>query len=752
MATDTLTSIAELPALAQATRGQVAQSSPSVPQMESLPDLPRIPTFEQDAQTERFLQSPVISQQAQKQLPSTEVLPAIRPMPKIDFGMKLLAGIAAARGNFGPAFEIKQMERKGPAYTEYLEGRRQFNHLMSRGEDKKAEEVLRESSVRALSIAPELKELVNADTERLYKRQETKAQVQGLIAFAKLRQKRDGVDNQGFIDILEASDPFAHTPEGLKVFLESAGYDFAPNPSQNQMIRKNKYDASVTAIQLPYSFSEQNLKGPVGDFLVSATGYPAHEISNAINDQAVMRGGVNVGPALKQAMLPLITMGRGIESQLELVKAAPYTPEQTQALRQTYKAQGMDDAEANFMVATRGAVPASFLKMVRGVGQSLTAGGGVSDDERARELVVAERRRIAEDAIKVKGNVPMALVPELQHLVVVHKGGVRQWTAERGSITYNQASADTDKYGVMDGKLFETKVQPMTIAMQDLKAVKEMFAYAGHPQDIAGRFSSGAQQLITRYMGSSDARDAKLQVARVLATRAIEQVNGTANIPDAEIGRLRSILTGVLADEKGGVAGTQMLIDNLTDKINVYIGDNSQSVTRDISKPTPSTPTPTVATLNKAAGVTGESKSPQASNKAMLNANEAIANTIEGMDDINTPLEQSKNYQANSGQVTGNGSVTGKQAAQVVVSTRLNELLKKKKIKPADAEKYVVGDGDSKEMVVSKLRETALLMGGVPKSTSAPSTKPEPAFVPTPPIGTGPITLNPGVTRIPKGR
>ncbi|MGL5936900.1 MAG: hypothetical protein ACRCZI_14895 [Cetobacterium sp.] len=655
--------------------------------------------------------------QSQPTLPSLEVLDKVEPIKPPNFGLKLIATIAAFKGDLSPAFNLQNMERKTAVYNEFLQKRQRINQLLLSGKEDKAYEMLNLEGTRAMAIAPEMEPLVRGDLDRIYKKQATRLEAETLANTIQRRIDGNLIDPstvkqaQSFVDGLREASKVARDSDSLKRFMDATGFSPHMMPNQNAIAFTSPY-GGVKQVQMSEAFSEQQLKGPVGGILSEKTGLTTAQLTNIMNGVPVLdTQGNDIGQSLRPTISRILSTGKGIEAQIDLAGKAPITPEANIAQQRIYRAKGFSPSEANLLVAARGAVPKEFLDLVKGV-RSMKVGVVDTSFEETSTQLVEERERLAKAPIQaqlqVNREAPLQQTPAGALNVAINTDidNPDSFGTQNASASLKNVEESGGKISLGTRDSYKNITQPSIRVLRDLGRAKDALQYFGQPDSTLSRAALAAKRYAVTWIGSNDPNITAGEAAALMAERAIESLAGTAKIPDAEVGKMKRLVSGLGAGVSGAEAAVSELQQSLMEHIKAASEVSSSLTAKDVKPVTRLQPVEATST-------------PQPISKAFT----AGISIIQGVDDINSPVQQSSGWESARSvmDIEPGGSVTVKQLAQVLLSERV-ATLKSKGIK--DVDRFLLTGSDTKDIVLQKMNEAETLLSGsqqsVPKKPRGP--------------------------------
>lgn len=659
---------------------------------------------------------------------SLDAIPPLEPLKPPNFGMKLVGILAAANGNFGPMFEIMNMERKTKLYQGLSAITPQVNRMILSGRHEEAINLWNAHITRTSSVAPEIGQLMQPMTDRVYNSMKTAQTVDALIAVGKHNidtgvYATDPGSLQNAASTVSVLKKLRNVPDEKvlqQVLQTSVLKSYHPDPASRSIISTTPM-GNVQQIPIRSRFTPDMIKGWVGDTLSGSTGFTVPEIANIANGEAVIRGSENVTPSRQAAMVQAITILQGVDAQRELVKQTPVRPEANEADRLALKRQGLPDDLINLIMATRmGNIPPQVQGLVTGQTQGATP--PVEYAEAGRKVRLDEQSQQAQTALTAQLDVPIAAAPNLANIAIVNKEkGGDLWTTESREMSYNQAKTSGGKWGPIDREIYTKKVIPLRDILSDLKVLPDLFTEAGNPEGFLERLASGALRSVTFAIGTSDPRQARLEAYALLYDRALEALAGTASIPSTQMKTMKAVTVKGFGSETAAIAATKVLADRTEAAIDRAMNESSKSVTRTVEKNAKTSGLTAAGTpIPSSVARTTPGETPQAPPTQPQYS--AVIDVISGLSNIKDTMSKSTMW-PHTMIDPRSGSVSALDIAKVLASERVADA-KARGLK--DVDRFLVRDADSVDVVVERLTGIEKLL----TNTKAAPAQPAPSILP----------------------
>lgn len=551
-----------------------------------------------------------------------DALPIPKPMANVSGQQKFLAFMAILMNrNFGPAFELKNLERKTDAYNQFgTKTMPEANRLIREKKYGEAIEIVQGGFTQLGAIAPEAAQFLQPMLTKIYDSQKADDYTKSLKAVAKADMasgrfagdKQQMASAQAYLTLLDAASTL-NTIGDVDKFMSQHAKSYHLDTTGRGLYMTDPR-GFTSRMQLEESMTKGDLD-KIGPILQSQTGINIPTQVNILSGKPYYNEkGENITPVLQQALNSRMAQLQGVMTNIDLKKLVPSDPASNEAARLKLESQGIKGEALNTTMATGGA--ASNL-----TGAPLTAEQQQAVDtlhRGTREEKLIEAQRGEENKLRAQGNVPVPLAPNLQDTIIVrNKKDAEDHRLEVREASLNEANKPQSGLTAMSRAVYEKRTRPSMDILSDLKTVAEMLESGGNPEGMFERLISGLRQTVTQYVGTSDPQASRLQAARLVAERAVEMVNNTASTKDQEVGDTKTLTVGKFADTKSSLSAMKVLTDKLDNLIDRDMGISARSANRPLG-------TTTSDAIKRAAGVPPK---PVAS-KALIDVRSAVESAI----------------------------------------------------------------------------------------------------------------------------
>lgn len=456
---------------------------------------------------------------------------------------KIVAIIAAARGNMGPLFELTEQKRKTKVYQQAADLQSKAYDLINQGKVNEGAQLFEEGITALGGRAPEIGQFLNPVMSRISQMQLWDTQKKSMQEQLDVRAEQlelTGQEQQAkYVRLLSKglkSFKYPLSPDQIKEYTQSI-----LNPElrfdNGQVMRMGPL--GTTTEQIPMTFQESSIGGDVAKNVLMSDPELQKVFGNNLsipNIVNIMRSNDPQAVPLQQLVNQRIQTAQAQELKLKEAGNVPLNPDFVAALLRG------------------GASPKDIANRNIGPG---TAQAGIEYTAQKAGDVLAEQERVRQrqDVYRTSGG---------ESTVIVRDRGSDNFGQERRGISYDDAARDPNLAIVQNKDLRET-IRPLMRAQRDLEYVDMLFDQVGDPDTWMERISTGLANRLSGALGVAISPEMTgRKVAEVIVNRAIRSLDATPNIDKEDMASLRAFVTGGFADvnqAKQAVGVIKNLID-----------------------------------------------------------------------------------------------------------------------------------------------------------------------------------------------
>ena len=477
----------------------------------------------------------------------------------------IIAIAAAAKGNFGPLFQISEQTRKTQLYGEVMPYITKARSLANAGKTTEAHKLLTELMGGVGERAPELSQFIQGTLGKLDQKEQL---------YIRLKQIVDLADDQLPEDDPRRSDlKFWKNVVSYKTGLSDELIKRAETSLLDRDVKVERGMSTVTGGTAGRSVVNSLPVVPVpsdvpvdvmGQVLKQFPGATPADIHNAVSGQPTpytipsgqYKGMVidlsqqgNVG-LLKQKL----SEEAGVASNINQSSNVNFTP----ALTEQLVGAGVDPR----LVAQR-----------KGLTEPIP---GSNDTRSAFEVAqageAAQRGAVTEQNVRARQRSDVTELLKAGQVAVNINSGDFDNFMQQPDKPMTVADAEKDKnIRIMDTKRYD-EARSLWQGYKGLQLVNKVFDVLDDPNSIKDRISTGLTSLVSSYLGYTPESLSGTYVGRAIIERAISNLERSGRFSSTYMANLKTSLIGHFAGEKVGKQSAREAAAIIKDDLGTYIG------------------------------------------------------------------------------------------------------------------------------------------------------------------------------------
>lgn len=481
--------------------------------------------------------------------------PILTPVPKVqgpDTGTTILSILAAAKGNFGPLWDISEQKRKTQNFTALGTIVANADRIANNGDPNKALEYFNENATKLGARAPEIAQMIPQYLQRFNVIQDRMNNQRNLVT--QLEAMSEQAKAFGNEDLAKFYKGGATLAKKFKVpmnegQIESFRKTYLPevqvDPARSRSFLKTPFGTITTSVPentAPGDFGSDTgqariLNDPELKAALGGRSYTIPDLVNILNSNDPRLNDIKNLVAQKQAE------ALDYERRLKIAQNVPLPPEATMGMI-SQGANAQDIALRENLGPNKGNVAGSAL-----------------------DYVYEKQKQIASANVEALMDHPVSA--SYPNLVAVTNDPKSEYHGQADAgITLRNAIPSKDK-SILPREVYYGQVVPTFKALDGLSFIDAIFDPLRNPQGQYDQITAGLATEISKVLGISLSPGmSKSFAARAIVEQALNQVDDLKAVSRKATGDLRRIATGAFNDPESA----KKAIEEIQERVNQELG------------------------------------------------------------------------------------------------------------------------------------------------------------------------------------
>lgn len=477
------------------------------------------------------------------------------------FMPKFLATMAALSGNFGPALQLQEQQRKTNLAKATFPDIIKINALTNEGKFDEAQQLAEAVGNAAVSRTPELAPLYTGIANRIADKQNKVTQVKNTTAFYEAhndmyKASHNGEDSPLLAPLVkylkDASKRNQPVDPGLMQSMMQKAEPHIQNV-EGQTLSTNPLSGVTTSSVIPQVTKASQFESITGNAIGAAYGLTPTQLSNLHNNQAVMStksGLITPDSPTAQAVKKDVTDLQLYESNALAAKLVPLDP--TQVLALLHSGTPVDAIVQRQL--NRGNISAGYEDFF---------------ERRIREQEAPILAQIRKDPMFLQKNNAVAIVTDPRSANFGQEVDPQTW-----EMLERQGLGSSVK--VRNRDMYTKQIAPSINTIQGLGYILDIFQQGDDDKSLMDSLSYDLKRFLSNKFGFPIGEGmTKVTAAETIVKNAIEEASQSGALPREEIGRLKAQMTKPFTSPEQAMEAAMYLQNRIKQSLSRNIGEES---------------------------------------------------------------------------------------------------------------------------------------------------------------------------------